>query len=86
MEKNASIVRKVIVVVLGSCVRSLHNYWVTDVIIDQSWFTNCFLIFLDRIQIRFLDPLLEFFSLGEHRDTVKSFDMKLEDSLASVLH
>ena len=36
MEKNASIVRKVIVVVLGSCVRSLHNYWVTDVIIDQS--------------------------------------------------
>ena len=42
--------------------------------------------FLDRIQIRVLDPLLEFFSLGEHRDTVKSFDMKLEDSLASVLH
>ena len=41
--------------------------------------------FLDRIQIRVLDPLLEFFSLGEHRDTVKSFDMKLEDSLASVL-
>ena len=85
MEKNASIVRKVIVVVLGSCVRSLHNYWVTDVIIDQSWFTNCFLIFLDRNQIRFLDPLLEFFSSGEHRDTVKSFDMKLEDSLAAVL-
>ena len=41
--------------------------------------------FLDRIQIRVLDPLLEFFSLGEHRDAVKSFDMKLEDSLASVL-
>lgn len=41
--------------------------------------------FLDRIQIRVLDPLLEFFSLGEHRDTIKSFDMKLEDSLASVL-
>ena len=40
---------------------------------------------MDRIQIRVLDPLLEFFSLGEHRDTVKSFDMKLEDSLASVL-
>ena len=41
--------------------------------------------FLDRIQIRVLDPLLEFFSLDEHRDTVKSFDIKLEDSLVSVL-